>query len=383
MDNTVKEPLIHLSKREDMSFGKKWLVRIIAILLSLIVCAGFIFIIIKMNPVEVYEGIVEGAVGTGRRFWVTARDALTLLCVAVAVTPAFKMKFWNIGAEGQILMGCVASAAMMIYAGNALPTGLLLVLMFVCSFIAGGIWGIIPAFFKARWNTNETLFTLMLNYVAMQVVTFCIVYWENPAGSNSVGIINASTRAGWLPQLFGLDYGWNLAIVLLLTVLMFIYMKRTKHGYEIAVVGESENTARYAGINVGKVIVRTVGISGGIAGIAGFILVSVRTCSCRCMCSIDQCVLVSGSSHTISTSTAGGRGFTAIIVAWLAKFNVWAMAVIAFLLVFMQQGAIQIATQYNLNENASEVITGIILFFVIGCEFFINYKLEFRKKHSA
>lgn len=338
MDNTVKEPLIHLSKREDMSFGKKWLVRIIAILLSLIVCAGFIFIIIKMNPVEVYEGIVEGAVGTGRRFWVTARDALTLLCVA--------------------------SAAMMIYAGNALPTGLLLVLMFVCSFIAGGIWGIIPAFFKARWNTNETLFTLMLNYVAMQVVTFCIVYWENPAGSNSVGIINAPTRAGWLPQLFGLDYGWNLAIVLLLTVLMFIYMKRTKHGYEIAVVGESENTARYAGINVGKVIVRTVGISGGIAGIAGFILVS-------------------GSSHTISTSTAGGRGFTAIIVAWLAKFNVWAMAVIAFLLVFMQQGAIQIATQYNLNENASEVITGIILFFVIGCEFFINYKLEFRKKHSA
>lgn len=145
---------------------------------------------------------------------------------------------------------------------------------------------------------------------------------------------------------------------------MFIYMKRTKHGYEIAVVGESENTARYAGINVGKVIVRTVGISGGIAGLAGFILVS-------------------GSSHTISTSTAGGRGFTAIIVAWLAKFNVWAMAVIAFLLVFMQQGAIQIATQYNLNENASEVITGIILFFVIGCEFFINYKLEFRKKHSA
>ena len=152
MDNTVKEPLIHLSKREDMSFGKKWLVRIIAILLSLI----------KMNPVEVYEGIVEGAVGTGRRFWVTARDALTLLCVAVAVTPAFKMKFWNIGAERQILMGCVASAAMMIYAGNALPTGLLLVLMFVCSLIAGGIWGIIPAFFKARWKTNQTLFTLML-----------------------------------------------------------------------------------------------------------------------------------------------------------------------------------------------------------------------------
>lgn len=205
MDNTVKEPLIHLSKREDMASGKRWLVRIVAIFLSLVVCAGFIFMIIKMNPVEVYEGIVEGAVGTSRRFWVTARDALTLLCVAVAVTPAFKMKFWNIGAEGQILMGCVASAAMMIYAGNALPTGVLLVLMFLCSFAAGAIWGVIPAFFKAKWNTNETLFTLMLNYVAMQVVTFCIVYWENPVGSNSVGIINAPTKAGWLPPLFGLD----------------------------------------------------------------------------------------------------------------------------------------------------------------------------------
>lgn len=365
MENkAVKEPLVHLSKRDEMPMAKRWLVRIVAVLLSLIVCAGFIYLIIKINPVEVYEGIVEGAVGTNRRLWVTLRDALTLLCVSVAVTPAFKMRFWNIGAEGQILMGCVASAALMINAGSALPPFVLLILMFVVSFLAGMIWGVIPAFFKAKWNTNETLFTLMLNYVATQVVTFCIVYWENPVGSNSVGIINAGTRAGWLPKLFGLDYGWNLLIVFLITLFMYIYLKRTKHGYEIAVVGESENTARYAGMNVQKVIIRTVGISGGIAGLAGFILVS-------------------GSSHTISTSTAGGRGFTAIIVAWLAKFNVWIMAVIAFLLVFMQQGAIQIATQYNLNENASDVITGIILFFVIGCEFFINYKLEFRKKHSA
>ena len=354
---------IRIIKRSDMPKRQEIIIRIAAVLMS-IVFAGLILVIFGLNPLKIFATIIKGSLGTEIRIQQTIIRAIPLTITALGIIVAFKMKFWNIGAEGQILMGCVASAAMMIYAGNALPTGLLLVLMFVCSFIAGGIWGIIPAFFKARWNTNETLFTLMLNYVAMQVVTFCIVYWENPAGSNSVGIINAPTRAGWLPQLFGLDYGWNLAIVLLLTVLMFIYMKRTKHGYEIAVVGESENTARYAGINVGKVIVRTVGISGGIAGIAGFILVS-------------------GSSHTISTSTAGGRGFTAIIVAWLAKFNVWAMAVIAFLLVFMQQGAIQIATQYNLNENASEVITGIILFFVIGCEFFINYKLEFRKKHSA
>lgn len=360
-DKTVKEPLVHIVKREDMKMWKKWAVRIIAILLSLVVCATFIYAIVHMDPIQIYEGIIDGAIGTNRRAWVTIRDSLTLLLVAVAVTPAFKMRFWNIGAEGQILMGCVASAALMIYAGDKLPTGLLLIVMIICSFLAGMIWGMIPAAFKAVWNTNETLFTLMLNYIAMQIVTFCIVYWENPVGSNSVGIINAGTRAGWLPKLFGLDYGWNVVIVFLVTLFMYIYLKRTKQGYEIAVVGESENTARYAGINVRKVILRTVGISGGIAGLAGFILVS-------------------GSSHTISTSTAGGRGFTAIIVSWLAKFNVWVMAVIASLLVFMQQGSIQIATQYKLNENASDVITGIILFFVIGCEFFINYKMEFRKK---
>ncbi len=363
MNSAVKEPLVHMTKREDMSLVMKMAVRIIAILLSLLVCAIFIYGIVKMNPVQVYEGIIDGAVGTERRMWITIRDAMILLCVAVAVTPAFRMRFWNIGAEGQILLGCIASAALMIYAGESLPLPLLLLLMFVCSFLAGMIWGIIPAVFKAIWNTNETLFTLMLNYVAMQLVTFCIVFWENPKGSNTVGIINAASRAGWLPPLFGLDYGWNLVIVLGLTAFVYIYMKRTKHGYELTVVGESVNTAKYVGINVPKVIIRTVGLSGGIAGIAGFLLVS-------------------GSSHTISTSTAGGRGFTAIIVSWLAKFNVWVMAVIAFLLVFMEKGSSQIATQFGLNENASDVIVGIILFFVIGCEFFINYKLEFRGRHQ-
>ena len=362
-DNRVKEPFVHIVKRDDMPIGKRLAVRLIAILLSLIVCGAFIVAIVHTNPLQIYQGIINGAIGTQRRAWVTIRDSLTLLLVAVAVTPAFKMRLWNIGAEGQILVGCIASAALMIYAGNSLPTGVLLLLMFVCSFLAGMIWGLIPAAFKAIWNTNETLFTLMLNYIAMQLVTYCIVFWENPPGSNTVGIINRVTKAGWLPKLFGLDYGWNLIIVFLITLFMYVYLKRSKQVFEIAVVGESVDTARYAGINVRKVILRTVGLSGGLAGIAGFILVS-------------------GSSHTISTSTAGGRGFTAIIVSWLAKFNVWIMAVIAFLLVFMQQGSIQIATQFNLNENASDVVTGIILFFVIGCEFFINYKLEFRKNKA-
>ena len=147
---------------------------------------------------------------------------------------------------------------------------------------------------------------------------------------------------------------------------MFLYLKYSKQGYEISVVGDSENTARYAGINVKKVTIRTMAISGAICGMAGFIEVA-------------------GVSHTISTSTAGGRGFTAIIVAWLAQFNTFVMILISFLLVFLQKGATQIASQFNLNDYASNIITGIILFFILGSEFFINYRVIVRggKEGSA
>lgn len=357
----IKEPFLKMSKREKIGWPKALLIRAIALILSLVLCAVVIFALVRMNPLDVYKAIFDGALGSERRIWITLRDTMVLLCISIGLAPAFKMRFWNIGAEGQILVGGAASAALMIYAGDALPTPVLLITMFVASAVAGLVWGVIPAVFKAYWKTNETLFTLMLNYVAMQVVTFCIVFWENPKGSNTVGVINQSTQAGWLPELFGAKYGWNLVIVLALTVIMFIYLKFSKQGYEVAVVGESENTARYAGINVKKVIIRTMAISGAICGVAGF-------------------VIVSGASHTISTVTADGRGFTAIIVAWLSKFNTFIMIAVSFGIVFMQQGAVQIASQYGLNENASDVLLGIILFFLIGAEFFINYKVERTKR---
>lgn len=358
-----REPWAHIAKRDEISMWKAWGIRLIAVLLSLVVCAIVIFGLTRLNPIEVYKAIFSGAVGTSRRTWVTVRDAMVLLCIAIGLTPAFKMRFWNIGAEGQVLVGGVVTAAVMIYGGDSMPSWLLFMVMIAGSVVAGMIWGLIPSIFKAIWNTNETLFTLMLNYVAMQIVTFCIVFWENPSGSNTVGIINSASKVGWLKPLFGLTYGWNVVIVLVLTLGMYIYLKYSKQGYEIAVVGESENTAKYVGINVKKVIMRTMAISGGICGIAGFILVS-------------------GASHTISTSTAGGRGFTAIIVAWLSKFNAFAMILVSFFLVFMQKGAMQIASQFNLNENASDVITGIILFFILGSEFFINYKVELRGRRK-
>ena len=346
-----------MSKRESISIGKSIFIYAVALILALVACSGVIFLLVRMNPIDVYKAIFDGALGSKRRIWITVRDMLVLLCIAVGLAPAFKMRFWNIGAEGQILIGGLVSAALMININTSIPNFLLLILMFAGSALGGLVWGLIPTIFKAKWKTNETLFTLMLNYVAMQIVTFCIVFWENPKGSNTVGIINQQTRAGWLPKTFGSEYFWNIVIVAAFTVIMFIYLKYSKHGYEVAVVGESERTARYAGISVKKVLLRTMAISGAICGVAGFILVS-------------------GSGHTISTSTAGGRGFTAIIVAWLSRFNTFVMVLVAFGIVFMEKGAIQIASQYGLNENASDVLLGIILFFIIGAEFFTKYKVE-------
>ena len=354
-----KEPLLRIAKRDTISRPKAWAIRIVAVLLSLVVSGVFIFAVTRMNPLEVYQGIFDGAFGTSIRTWNTIRDAMMLLCIGVGLAPAFKMRFWNIGAEGQVLIGGIVTAGFMRAFGGDIPTPALLVIMAVVSLLAGAVWGMVPATFKATWNTNETLFTLMMNYVAIQLTSYFVTLWENPVGSNTVGVINQRTRDGWFPALFGQEYGLNVLLVLVLTVGMFLYLKYSKQGYEISVVGDSENTARYAGINVKKVTIRTMAISGAICGLAGFIAVA-------------------GSSHTISTSTAGGRGFTAIIVAWLAQFNTFVMILISFLLVFLQKGAIRIASLYNLNDYASNIITGIILFFILGSEFFIKYRIILR-----
>lgn len=365
-----REPLLRIAKRDSMPFWQSSLIRVISIILALVVCGVIIYLLVKVNPLEVYKSMVEGAFGAfkedykffNRRTWITIRDTMMLLCIAVGLAPAFKMRFWNIGAEGQILVGGIATAACMIYL-KTLPPVLLFVCMICASLLAGALWSLLPAIFKAKWNTNETLFTLMMNYVAIQLTSFFVAVWENPFGSNTVGIINPQGKEGWFPPVFGLDYMMNVIVVMIITVGMFIYLKYSKQGYEISVVGDSENTARYAGINVKKVIIRTMLISGAICGLSGF-------------------VAVSGASHTISVNTAGGKGFTAIIVAWLAKFNTFTMILISLLLVFLDKGAIEIASKYDLNDYVASMITGIILFFILGSEFFVNYRMIFRSKNK-
>ena len=201
----------------------------------------------------------------------------------------------------------------------------------------------------------------MMNYVATQLVALFVIFWEVPKCAGKIGIINAKTEAGWLPQLGPSEYLLNIVIVAVVTLLMYIYLNSTKHGYEISVVGESERTARYVGIKVERVIMRTMLLSGAVCGLAGFLLVG-------------------GTSHTLTTTLAGGRGFTAVMVSWLAKFNPLIMVLTSFLIVFLEKGASEISTTFGLNQSFSDILTGIILFFIIGSEFFISYKLSFRKK---
>ena len=355
-----REPLFHVAKREGMPVLNATLIRIGSIVAALIVCAIVTMALTGENPISVYATMLDGAFGTSRRIWNLLQSLSMLLCVSLAVTPAFKMRFWNIGAEGQVLIGGLASTACMILFGDKLPNVLLIITMIVASVLAGAIWAVIPAVFKATLDTNETLFTLMMNYVGIQIVAYFCRVWENPKGSGAIGIINASTEAGWFPTIAGQKYLLNILIVLGLTIFMYVYLKYSKHGYEISIVGESQNTARYIGLNVKKVIIRTMLLSGAVCGIAGLLLVG-------------------GTSHTITTEAAGGRGFTAIMVSWLAKFNPFMMILTALLLSFLEAGAQQIATEFGLNKSFSDILTGIILFFIIGCEFFVNYEIKFNK----
>ncbi|MBR5339962.1 MAG: ABC transporter permease [Lachnospiraceae bacterium] len=357
----MREPLFHIVRRNSSSRMRGWAVRGIAILVAVLLSGLLTFLVTGLNPLEVYSKMIQGNFGSTRRIWVLLQNTAILLIIALALTPAFKMRFWNTGAEGQVLIGGFGAALMMRFVGASLPNGLLIPLELLAAVAAGALWGFIPAFFKAKWKTNETLFTLMMNYVAIQIVSWFCTLFAVPKGSGQLGILNQSTEAGWLPTLFGQKYMMNVIIVVAVLIFVFIYLRFSKHGYEISVVGESEKTARYVGINVKSVIIRTMLLSGALCGVAGFLLVC-------------------GTDHSITPNTVGGEGFTGIMVSWLAKFNPFVMVFTSALIIFMKNGAAQIATSFHLNESFGDILTGIIIFFIIGCEFFINYRVVFRKK---
>lgn len=355
-DEIKSAPLLRLSKRDGMSNQMIMAIRIGSIFVALIL--GCIPLLISgNNPFAAYGVIIKGSFGTSYYLKQTLKNAVPLLGVALALAPCFKMRFWNIGAEGQITAGAIAATFFALKFADKMPHVLLLIVMALAGAIAGGIWAMIPGFFKAKYNTNETLFTLMMNYIAIGIAAWLQGGpWEGRRGTQQIPMFNKNAV---LPTVFGIHIGW--IIVLVLVVIMHVYMNYTKHGYEVAVIGDSVNTARYAGMNVGFIMVRTMLLSGAICGLVGFILVS-------------------GQNKTLTSNVAGGVGFTAITVAWLGHLNAFAMIIISLILSILARGSSYLQQIMGVPAAIADIVSGILLFCMLGCEFFINFKLIFRFK---
>ena len=359
----VKEPFVRIRRRGTTSFLYRSMVRIFAIFFAMLIATWFLEVVADMKFAEIWKYLIDGATvneTTRQEYW---KEVMLLLLIALALTPAFKMKFWNIGGQGQVLIGALATSVVMFYGKGMSNSGMIL-LSFVFSIVAGGIWAAIPAIFKVKLNANETLFTLMMNYLAIQLVAASIDAWK---GKNSaLPQFNTDTRLGYLPSIGDNTYGIIMICVLVITVILYLYMKHTKQGYEISVVGESLKTARYAGMNTTWIIIRTVFLSGALCGLCGFFYVA-------------------GSDYLISTTTSGSYGFTAIIVSWAASFNPFGMLILSIIMTFMSKGTLNVVNYASstLNQYTAYITVGILLFFLIGCEFFIQYRMVFNSKLQA
>lgn len=347
--------LFKINKRSDLPRNKAILIRILSVLLS-IVFAGLVIAVLGYNPITILTSIVKGAVGTKIRLQQTALRAIPLIITSLGILIAFKMKFWNIGGEGQIMMGAFAATAVAL--NMNLPRPLMLLAMAAAAMLAGGLWAFIPAFFKVKMGTNETIFTLMLNYLAIKFVTY-LQYgpWKDPASQGFPKVADFPTEAV-LPSVGGVHIGWMIALVLV--ILVYVFINYTKKGFEISVVGESLSTARYAGMNVSSIVILAMMLSGGLCGLTGMIQASAV-------------------EKTLTSTLSANYGFTAIITAWLSGLNAIATCFVCIAFAILVQGGNYIQISMQVPASVADMIQAIILFFVIGSEFFLQYKVGLRK----
>lgn len=352
-----KLPAFHVVKRKSISSTKRAALSALAFVLAILL-GGIFIALIGQNPAEVYSTIISGAFRSKMATVATIKIAIPLLITALGVSLAFKMKFWNIGAEGQIIMGGIFASYFALFHAD-LPHFPLMLIMFAAGALGGGILGAIPAYFKCKYDTNETLFTLMLNYIALNIIVFLTQGpWKDPKSTGFQKIATFTENAR-LAEVGGVHVGWIIALVL--CVVVFVYLNYTKNGYEISVIGDSKNTAKYAGMNVNKIVIRTMFLSGAVCGISGVIQVS-------------------GVAFTLAESVAGGVGFTAIIVAWLSRLNPFVCIVISMLLAILEKGSSVMQSTMGLSTEVANVLEGIILFVILAVDFFGDYKIAVRKE---
>lgn len=359
---------IKIEQRMQPSRTANILVPILSVVLAL-VAGGILLALVGVNPLATYRAIMEGAFGSSYSISELLVRATPLMFTGLAVSIAFRMLFWNIGAEGQLAMGAFGAAGVALFLPRAIPgipSWALLLLMIVAAFAAGAAWGLIPATLKAFLGVNEIITTLMLNYVAILWIQY-LYYgpWKDPKGFGFPGtepfpdaaILPRLKDTPFIAQFFEtgrVHYGLFLAI--LAAVLIWLVLDRTRWGYEIKVIGENPRAARYAGISLVRNILLVMILSGGLAGLAGF----------------SQ---VSGVAHRLQQGIVVGDGYTAIIIAWLARLNPFGVLLVALLMAALFVGGDQIQITMGLSASVALVLQGAILFFVLGGNFFTKYRM--------
>ena len=364
MTKTNKDPLIKISKRQNLALGYKLLLTIGAILLSLVL-GGILLACLGYNPVDFYVQMILGNFKNSSYLKLMVRVLIPLLITSLGVSLAFKMRFWNIGAEGQFIVGALIAMTFSLLIGDSLPSPLGAIIIVLLGTLGGGLYALFVAVLKVKFGTNETLMTLMLNYVALYIASYTLKTDFYAVQGQGVPAFKVIAESLWLTEInigkFSFDTALFVAVALV--VIMFVYFKQSKQGYELNVVGDSPNTAKYAGMKVKWIIVRTMFLSGAIIGMAG----ALKLCG-------------SSAGHTFSANITGGVGWTSIIVAWLAKLNPIGILIASLLMSILERGCAFARTSLGISESMSDVLQGIILFTVLASDFFINYKVSFRKK---
>jgi simple sugar transport system permease protein len=358
---------IRLERRLKPSKTAGLVVALVSLVLAL-AFGGAILLATGANPLLTYKAMAIGAFGSKYAFSETLVKAIPLILCGLGVAVAFKMKFWNIGAEGQLAMGGFAASGIALFLPKMLP-GFpkwgLLPSMILAGFLLGALWGMIPAILRAVVGVNEVITTLMMNYIAVLWIEYLFYGpWRDPKGYGFPGTAQFP-EAAWLSRYPGTRVHLGLVFAVVAALILWLILSRTKFGYEIRVIGENPKAARYAGISLVRNILLVMLISGGLAGLAG-------------VCE------VAGISHRLQKGLTVGYGFTAIIVAWLGQLNPWGVTLVGVLLAGLLVGGDQIQITMRLPAAAALILQGAILFFMLGGALFTQHRVRvdwnFRRK---
>ena len=364
----------HIVKRENCPLWKKALFYVAAIAAAIFI-GGIILLAIGVDPVAYYtQMFTMGTIGNKiayKTFINYFKDFVPLVLTSLALSLAFKMRFWNIGGEGQFIMGAIAASAVAIKLGSVLPSAAVLLLMCLAAMIAAGVYGLIVAALKVRFGTNETLLTLMLNYVALYLLTFLMetkASWNFFLNPNELRPVpQGHPESALFPTIpLGDKFSLNICIifVFLIGAAIYVYLKRTKHGYEISVVGDSAGTAKYAGMKVNRIVLRTVFLSACLIGLAA--------------------AFKMGTVGTLSTTITNDVGWTGIIVAWLSLLNTGAIFVVSTLINMLHFGStIAAATFKQVDSSFANMLQGFILFLILAADFMIRFRIVRTKKEGS